>query len=308
MTSDPRRPAVFLDRDQTLIKDPGYISNPDDVVLLDGAAESVTRLRGAGLPVVVVTNQSGVARGLVTEDQLASIHQRMQDLLLDQGTSVDAIYYCPYLDGPEAVVEPFRQDSDLRKPKPGMLTLAAREMNLDLAASWMIGDSERDIQAGHAAGCRAVRIDRASGTTRSSAEHTAPDLRSAVDQVLSAQAQERPTRSEGNPPTSPAEDGPARDAKPAQPAGPSAGDPVREQILDELRAIRRDQQHEDFSLGKLAGAIAQAFALCAIGWGLYSWVNASTDVAAANNVIYGLLAGIVFQLMTLTCFFAASKK
>ena len=193
MSNSTARPAVFIDRDHTLIDDPGYISNPEQVRLLEGAAEAVARLRQAGYPVVVATNQSGVARGLLTEEQLAVVHQRMRDLLEARGAGmagVDAIYSCPYLDGPEAVCEAYRRDSDLRKPKPGMLMLAAREMNLDLSASWVIGDSQRDVQAGRAAGCRTVLIDRndepaeADDSAQSSADHVAVDLPAAVDFIL----------------------------------------------------------------------------------------------------------------------------
>ncbi|RIK67412.1 MAG: D,D-heptose 1,7-bisphosphate phosphatase [Planctomycetota bacterium] len=151
-------PAVFLDRDNTLIADPGYISDPADVRLLPGAAEAVRRIRAAGYRAVVVTNQSGVARGRITEAQLEAVHLRLRALLRGERAELDAIYVCPYLDGPEAVVAAYRRDSDLRKPRPGMLLLAARELGLDLPHSWMIGDSPRDVEAGRAAGCRTILI------------------------------------------------------------------------------------------------------------------------------------------------------
>ena len=155
------RPAVFLDRDKTIIADPGYIADPRQVSLLPGAAEAIRRWNAAGFAVVVVTNQSGVARGLLTEERLAEIHQRLRDLLQADGARLDAIYYCPFLDGPEAVVERYRMDSELRKPKPGMLRLAAQDLGLDLSRSWMIGDSRHDVTAGAAAGCRTILIDPA---------------------------------------------------------------------------------------------------------------------------------------------------
>ena len=352
MSNGTAKPAVFVDRDHTLIDDPGYISEPDQVRLLAGVPPAIARLREAGTPVIVVTNQSGVARGLFTEEQLAAVHQRMQDLLQAEGTGVDAIYYCPYLDGPEAVCEDYRRDSDLRKPKPGLLRLAAREMDLDLKASWMIGDSERDVQAGRAAGCRTVLIDlsarhthfthrrdagattqmgRNGGVEPSSADHVAADLPSAVEYILT-QAEagamkhtNEPSDSEpSGEPTCPqtdssrpeeaetvgkAEHSEATDQQPGPRTARLAGDnAVLREILDELRMIRRQQQHEDFSIGKLAGAIAQAFALCAVGWGLYSWMNAATDPNAADSATVSLLIGIAFQLMALTFFATASKK
>src|SRR5205085_4581767 len=140
-------PAVFLDRDNTLIEDMGYSAEPDRVHLKPGAAECVQRFRRAGYFVIVVTNQSGVARGYFSEEQLAAAHKRMQELLLAHSTGVDAVYYCPFLDGPDALVAAYRRDSDLRKPRPGMLIQAADEMKVDLAASWMIGDAPRDVEA-----------------------------------------------------------------------------------------------------------------------------------------------------------------
>ena len=144
-------PAVFLDRDDTLVIDSGYIDHPDKVALMSGAREAVQRFRQAGFKVVVASNQSGVARGYFDEKRLALINQRVQDLLAADGEGLDAIYCCPYLDGPDATVDAYRRESELRKPRPGMLLKAAREMDLDLTRSWMIGDALRDVEAGVAA-------------------------------------------------------------------------------------------------------------------------------------------------------------
>lgn len=175
--------AVFLDRDDTLIDNSGFLADPDDVRLVPGAAQAVRRFREAGYHVVVVTNQSGVARGYFTEDQLVAVHQRMQDLLHAEGTGIDALYYCPYLETDEAVVPEYRMDSHLRKPRPGMLFLAANDLGIDLARSWMIGDAERDVQAGRAAGCRTIRLRLPPGE-ETSADHRAETLDEAVDIVL----------------------------------------------------------------------------------------------------------------------------
>lgn len=148
--------AVFLDRDNTLIDDPGYLSDPEGVHLLPGVEQALKMLAAAGYKLVVVTNQSGIARGMLTEDTLARIHNAMKRKLSERGAYLDAIYYCPY--HPDGTVEEFAADSEDRKPRPGMLLRAAREMNLDLSGSWMIGDSPRDIGAGQQAGCRTVRI------------------------------------------------------------------------------------------------------------------------------------------------------
>jgi len=149
--------AIFLDRDNTLIEDPGYINNPDQVKLLPKAAEAIIQLRKMGYKIVVVSNQSGVARGIVTEEVLVDIHQKMLDLLQSENGYVDRIYYCPY--HPDGVIGKYRKESEMRKPAPGMLLLAAKEMDIDLANSWMVGDSYRDVAAGKKAGCKTILIN-----------------------------------------------------------------------------------------------------------------------------------------------------
>src|SRR5690606_35935184 len=152
--------AVFWDRDGTLIEDPGYLDNPEGVVLCPGAPEALRRLAEAGYENIITTNQSGVARGLFDEATVQRIHERLADLLASQGAKLDAIYYCPYLEGEEAVVEAYRQASELRKPRPGMLLQAAAERQIELTASWSVGDSLRDAEAGRAAGCRTILVSR----------------------------------------------------------------------------------------------------------------------------------------------------
>ena len=149
--------AIFLDRDNTLIEDPGYINNPDQVKLLPKAADAIIQLRKMGYKIVVISNQSGVARGIVTEEVLGDIHQKMLDLLQSENAYVDRIYYCPY--HPDAVIEKYCRESDMRKPAPGMLLLAAKEMDVDLENSWMVGDSYRDVAAGKKAGCKTILVN-----------------------------------------------------------------------------------------------------------------------------------------------------
>ncbi len=148
--------AVFLDRDNTLIEDPGYLANPDGVRLLPGVELALKSLSQAGYQLVVVTNQSGIARGLLTEDTLKKIHERMVEMLGRKGAHIDEIYYCPYF--VEGTVPEYSIESDLRKPEPGMLLQAADDLDLDLSACWMVGDSARDIEAGQRSGCRTIRI------------------------------------------------------------------------------------------------------------------------------------------------------
>ncbi|HOQ04782.1 MAG TPA: HAD-IIIA family hydrolase [Anaerohalosphaeraceae bacterium] len=149
--------AVFLDRDKTLIEDPGYINHPSQVRLLPGVAQALIQLKKMGYLLVVVSNQSGVARGLVTEEALQQIHHQLKKLLADEGAYLDAIYYCPF--HPEGVIPKYRCESDLRKPNPGMLLKAAQDLSIDLSRSWMIGDSFRDIEAGIRAGCKTILIE-----------------------------------------------------------------------------------------------------------------------------------------------------
>lgn len=153
-----RRPAVFFDRDNTLIIGNDYLGNPNDVKLVAGAAAAVAKCRTLGYATVVVSNQSGVARGLFTEDDVRACNARMDQLLLEQNPSaiIDRHEYCPF--HPDAKVEAYRQDSFLRKPKPGMILAAADALALDLARSWVVGDAPRDIAAGKAAGCRTILV------------------------------------------------------------------------------------------------------------------------------------------------------
>ena len=149
--------AIFLDRDETLIEDPGYINNPEQVKLLDGVAEALIELKALGYKLIVATNQSAVARGIVTEKVLGEIHDRLRQLLSRKNAFLDGIYYCPY--HPDGVVPKYRKESDCRKPNPGMLQQAAAEMDIDLSQSWCLGNSLRDVEAGRRAGCRTILID-----------------------------------------------------------------------------------------------------------------------------------------------------
>lgn len=142
------RPAVFLDRDGTLNRPaaPGeYVRTPDELELIPGAAHAVGLLRRAGYLCVVVSNQRGVALGLMTEDDLAAVDARLHEL----GGGLDASYYCTHSIG---------SGCGCRKPEHGLLLRAAEELGIDLRASWMVGDSHADEQAGRAAGCRTLRV------------------------------------------------------------------------------------------------------------------------------------------------------
>jgi D,D-heptose 1,7-bisphosphate phosphatase len=170
--------AIFLDRDGTLIEDPGYLNHPEQVTLLEGAAEALIELRAMGYMLIVVTNQSAVARGIVSEKVLGEIHNRLRQLLTERGAYLDQIYYCPY--HPDGVIPKYRKESDWRKPNPGMLLAASDEMDIDLSQSWKIGDSSRDIEAGLRAGCKTILVTRLSRykTTYGKPDGAKPDYKS----------------------------------------------------------------------------------------------------------------------------------
>ena len=152
----PLKPAVFLDRDGVVIEEAHYLGSPDRVRLVLGAGETIAALNSAGWLVVIVTNQSGVARGLFTIESIEKVHNHLSVLLLCFGATIDSYRFCPH--HPAAEVPEFKVECDCRKPKPGMLLSAAAELGVDLAASWMIGDRVTDLEAGAAAGCRTALV------------------------------------------------------------------------------------------------------------------------------------------------------
>ena len=142
--------AVFLDRDGTLIDELGYLADPGALRLFPGAADAVAAWNRAGVLVVLVTNQSGVARGSFDEERLASVHARLEELLGEAGARLDLILHCPH--HPTEGSAPYRRECTCRKPEPGMLLDAAARLGIDLGASWIVGDAERDLEAGRRAG------------------------------------------------------------------------------------------------------------------------------------------------------------
>ena len=150
------RPAIFLDRDGVLIEDSHYLGDRSRVRLVPAAAEAVAALNRAGWAVVVVTNQSGVARGMFSEADVVAVHDHLADLLRGYSARIDAFHHCPH--HPDGDVAEYRVACECRKPEAGMLLRAAADLGLDLAASWMIGDRVSDLQAGAAAGCRTALV------------------------------------------------------------------------------------------------------------------------------------------------------
>lgn len=180
-----KRPAIFLDRDGTIIRQVHHLVDPDRVELLPGAADAINVFRDAGYVCVVITNQSVIGRGMLTEAGLEAVNQRMYEQLAEYAAVLDGVYFCPAApakNGDRTTIE-----NPDRKPGPGMLLRAAKQMNLDLSASWMIGDMASDMLAGKNAGCKGsvlVRTGNAKESDSQYADHVALTLMNAAQQIL----------------------------------------------------------------------------------------------------------------------------
>jgi D-glycero-D-manno-heptose 1,7-bisphosphate phosphatase len=180
------RMAVFLDRDGVINDQTAFVNEPADFRLLPGAAAAIRRLNEAGIPVVVVTNQGGIALGYLTEDGLAAIHQRMAELLAAEGAHVDAVHYSPFF--PKGTVPRYSKESSDRKPGIGMLERARDELGIDLRKSYLVGDATTDILAGLRAGCTTILVQTGQAGTDGkevvAPSYMAADLAAAVDLIL----------------------------------------------------------------------------------------------------------------------------
>lgn len=204
-----KRPAIFFDRDNTLMVGHEYLGDPARVQLMPGAAAAVARARRLGYATVIVSNQSGVARGFFDEAAVHAVNHRLEQLLTadDPAAVIDRHEFCPF--HPAAEVEAYRQDSELRKPKPGMILQAAEMLALDLSRSWLIGDAPRDVDAGAAAGCRTILFTppgvpaspAAAGDGESTPDFRVDSLEAALDVIeQNADAPRRPPPEPARPP------------------------------------------------------------------------------------------------------------
>jgi D-sedoheptulose 7-phosphate isomerase/D-glycero-D-manno-heptose 1,7-bisphosphate phosphatase len=150
------RPGILLDRDGTIIVDHGYVGSVDRVEFIDGAAEAIARFNRAGIPVAVVTNQAGVARGLYGIDDVALVHKYIAEHLAEHEAQVDMFLFSPY--HPAGIIEAYARVSEDRKPGPGMANAAAAALNLDLTASWVVGDRPEDLGLAEAIGASAIYL------------------------------------------------------------------------------------------------------------------------------------------------------
>lgn len=144
------KPAIFLDRDGTINIDHGYVHTSDDFQFIEGTIEALAELKKMGYLLVLVTNQSGIGRGLFTEDQFMHLTEWMDWSLADRGVDIDGIYFCPH--HPEATIDEYRQVCECRKPQPGMFLEAQKYLDIDMGASYMVGDKKEDMLAAAAAG------------------------------------------------------------------------------------------------------------------------------------------------------------
>ena len=304
--------AVFLDRDNTIIANDGYLGDPTGVKLLPGAAAAIASLRRLGFRIIVVSNQSGVARGMFDEAAVESVNQEMIRQLKEQaGAHVDASYYCPY--HPDATVPEYKLDHEWRKPKPGMLKAAREDFNLDLAQCWMIGDQPRDVAAGASAGCRTILLSdpekQMEGNDNVPAITPNFIVRSLADAArIIVREGNSANRDPAPVPLLPADVAAVAEDAAARP-DPSVGGnlpadtealasavaakltyhppetikPVLEDILQQLRSAHRKSDIAEFSLSLLLATIIQALAVLCLVLGAWDALAAIHSVATARN-------------------------
>lgn len=289
--------AIFLDRDNTLIEDPGYINNPDQVKLIDGVPEALIEFKAMGYKLVVVSNQSAVARGLVTEEVLDKIHKKLKKLLTQNKASLDKIYYCPYhVDG---VIKKYSKESDWRKPNHGMLIAASNDMDIDLTRSWMIGNSDSDIEAGLKAGCITILLDKPSHDKLSEPSHVKPHYK-AVNMKEAVNIVKKHLRSNGQSQvdkTQSADNASLQTIQSNQNTTSGTTEQLLVDILEQLRRNQRSELFQEFSIMRLMAGIIQVtvlFCLLISIWFLMSPTRQS------DAVLISIGFAAVLQVMALT--------
>ena len=324
-----------MDRDNTLIEDPGYVNNPDQVKLLGGASEAIIELKEIGYKRVIVTNQSAVARGIVTEKVLKRIHDRLEKLLAHEGAHIDKIYYCPY--HPDGVIEKYRRDSDLRKPNPGMILTAAEEMGIDLKQSWVIGNSYRDITAGLRAGCKTILINASIDQTYRKPTDPVPDeqavnikeavniikmhdRRSKVPSKVVPRTQtiesvfkveelfgQKETRQQQpvqpKPKTWPPDV--YTEVKYEEPIGAERTNRLLEEMLRHIKQMQRENMFEEFSVVKVVAIVIQCFVFFCLLMGIWYLIDHTRSASSVHTMI-GF--AILLQLMVIALCLIRDRK
>ena len=186
--------AVFLDRDGTIIEHIDYVYDCSQVKFIPRASEAIRLLNESGFKVIIITNQPGVARGYFTEETVREINKYIQECLAKQGARIDEAYYCPH--HTEGIIEEYVKECDCRKPKPGMIERAVREVGIDLECSFVIGDRNIDVEAGDRAGCKTILLTGKDPLNNEEeiapiADYVAPDLYEAVEWLLEFSRKQR---------------------------------------------------------------------------------------------------------------------
>jgi len=294
------------------------MNNPEQVKLLDGAAEALSSFKAMGYKLVVVSNQSGVARGIVTEEALGQIHKRLEQLLAEKGVSLDRIYYCPY--HPEGVIPKYRRESDLRKPNPGMLFAAGKDLDIDLAESWMVGNSIRDVEAGRRAGCKTVMIAGRTHEQKIPPGELGPDYRAVnLKEVVNIikmrvrsvqkpantlpfeqpvqQRQEQPQQ-----PVAPQQIMPPQETEPEQPVPQQSTEKLTTEqllsnILEQIKKMQRNSMFGEFSITRFIAGVAQGLVFLCL---LVSVWFLMAPAKQSNPLLISIGFAILLQLMALT--------
>ena len=308
--------AIFLDRDNTLIHDPGYLNHPSQVELLPHTAQSLIELKKLGYKLIVVSNQSAVARGIVTEEILGHIHERLKTLLAKENAYLDAIYYCPF--HPEGAIEKYRKESDCRKPNSGMLLKAAKDLDIDLNNSWMIGDSPRDTIAGKNVGCKTIILENIAKNHPNSsktqkADYKAVNMKEAVNiikqyqranqtQPLHPETKQQETKAQPQPEPAP----PVEITPPAVDTGDNQQtNQLLNEILEQLKINQRSSMFDEFSVMRMLAGIAQIIALSGFGLAVYFVTRAARNT---DNILLTMSFAIFLQMIALTFYMMNDKK
>jgi len=183
--TEKKNRAVFLDRDGTINEEVGYLSRIEELKIYENAAEAIRLVKEKGFLAIVITNQSGVARGYFTEEFIITVHNKINEYLNARGTSLDALYYCPH--HPKYGNEHYRKECPCRKPEPGLLLMAAEDFNIDLKSSYVIGDMLRDIDTARRVGAKGVMVKTGYGrnvVATSKPDYIAEDLLDAAKWII----------------------------------------------------------------------------------------------------------------------------
>ncbi len=335
--------AVFLDRDNTIIDNDGYLGDPAKVKLLTGAATALSAIRALGYRLIVVSNQSGVARGMFDEAAVESVNQEMCRQLREKASAhIDASYYCPY--HPDAVMPDYKVDHDWRKPKPGMLKQAAADFALDLSQCWTIGDMPRDIAAGAAAGTRTILLkdpDHPAPQNDSNSLNVSPNfiVKTLADaaRIIAREGKVHPTiATPAAPPVpvpiqipatiNPEPIAPLLEPTPKTPINTltqHAISPKLEKTLDDLVIQLRQQNRNadllpEFTMTKLSAMILQIIAIIALLVGLFTMLSAPATFTYQLDAAKAIIAlqraniwitlSVMFQGAVIALLLLARKK